>query len=274
MRRDAYIGTMVVVALAVLMAAAVTVGAQEQAPAPPAAVEAPAPPPPPGPPGPPMMAPGMPPMAGMGMMGGMGMGPGMMQGMMPHVTLNVTRDGVYLLVGHLLQKYDRNLELVKETYLPLDVAAMGRTMRECMENCPMRQGMKGPGMMQGGPMRQGQKPMASPRGRRGMQQGPGPAGPMNMMGMCPMCGAIGGLLMQTAIAAADGDTYVWGGGKLLKYDRDLNLVKEVAAKIDSAKVHAKMQEMMQYWPMMQQQAPRAGRAGARAARPRRPAPAR
>jgi hypothetical protein len=268
MRRDAHIGAMVAVALAVLMAAAFTVGAQEQAPAPPPATEAPAPP---GPPGPPMMGPGMPPMAGMGMMGGMG--PGMMQGMMPRVTLNVTRDGVYLLVGHLLQKYDRNLKLVKETYIPLDVAAIGHTMRECMENCPMQQGMRGPGMMQGGPMRQGRQPAAAPRGRRAAQRAPGRARALNMMGMCPICAAIHGLLMQTAVAVADGDTYVWAGGKLMKYDRDLNLVKQAEVKIDFAKIHEKMQEMMKYWPPMQQQAPRARRAAPRAPRPRNPAPA-
>ena len=205
----------------------------------------------------------------------MGMSYGMMHGMMmARVTLNVTPDSVYLFVGHLLQRYDRDLNLVKETYVPVDAAAMGKTMQECMENCPMRPGMRGGRMMpgggmQGGGMQSGTQPgaggMAAPRAGAGMRPGGGrrQMGMMGAMGMCPMCAAVSSVMMQTAIAVADDSTYVFAGGKVMKYDGDLNLVKEAEVKVDFAKMRAKMQEMMENFPMMGQgmQPPGGGMAG-------------
>ncbi|MGE5293654.1 MAG: hypothetical protein ACM3VT_02370 [Solirubrobacterales bacterium] len=85
---------------------------------------------------------------------------------------------------------------------------------------------------------QGQPPMGGGMGRGGM--------------MCPMCGAMGGAMLQKSIVAVEGGVIVAMGDKLVKYDADLNKVKEVALDIDFTSMQQKMQAMMQNCPMHQQ----------------------
>jgi hypothetical protein len=60
--------------------------------------------------------------------------------------------------------------------------------------------------------------------------------------MCPMhCG----MMMKKMIATSDGGVIVMAGKKLIKYDKDLNLVKEVEIKMD-------MEKMMKDCPMCQE----------------------
>lgn len=99
-------------------------------------------------------------------------------------------------------------------------------------------GPMGPGMMGQGGMGRGMM----------MQQGAG--------GMaCPLCGMVAGGMMQKTMATTDdGGVIVALGDKLIKYDGNLNKVKEITLDIDVSQMHAKMQQMMQNCPMMQQQA--------------------
>jgi hypothetical protein len=57
----------------------------------------------------------------------------------------------------------------------------------------------------------------------------GMMGQHGMMGMHPMSGMMCG---SSLVATEDGNVIVLMGNKLLKYDKDLNLVKEVEIKID------------------------------------------
>jgi hypothetical protein len=74
-----------------------------------------------------------------------------------------------------------------------------------------------------------------------------------MMGMmkeeaCPIHPMASGSM----VATSDGGVIVMMGPKLLKYDKDLNLVKEVEIKIDWAAWH---KTMMEHRKMMMQQQP-------------------
>ena len=61
----------------------------------------------------------------------------------------------------------------------------------------------------------------------------------NMMGMYPM----GGMMYGASLAATeDGGALVLMGNKLCKYDKDLNLVKEVEIKMDWEKMNKTMME--------------------------------
>ena len=83
----------------------------------------------------------------MGMMGkkGMMMGPMMMKGM--EKSMIATPDGgVIVLAGNHLVKYDKNLNVVKEADIKVDMAAMQKEMEGMMKMCSMMQdGMKGMG---------------------------------------------------------------------------------------------------------------------------------
>ncbi len=71
-----------------------------------------------------------------------------------------------------------------------------------------------------------------------------------MMGKCPMCGMMMKKMMNKEIVATnDGGVIVLAGNKLFKYDRDLNLKKEVEIKMDMEGVQKMMQEMMKNCPM-------------------------
>ncbi|MFH0753101.1 MAG: hypothetical protein V2A70_00875 [Candidatus Omnitrophota bacterium] len=78
--------------------------------------------------------------------GKMGMRPvmGMMKDMMAKSMVASSDGGVIVLVGNKLMKYDKNLALVKEVEIKIDMAAMQKDM---MKNCPMMKGtMMGAGM--------------------------------------------------------------------------------------------------------------------------------
>jgi len=72
------------------------------------------------------------------------------------------------------------------------------------------------------------------------------AKPMEMkkdMKKCMMCPMHCGMMMKKMmIATSDGGVIVMAGKKLIKYDKDLNLVKEVEIKMD-------MEKMMKDCPM-------------------------
>ena len=57
---------------------------------------------------------------------------------------------------------------------------------------------------------------------------------------------------KTMAATDDGGVIVAFGDKLIKYDSDLNKVKEVPLELDMNQMHQKMMQMMQNCPMMQQ----------------------
>ena len=66
-----------------------------------------------------------------------------------------------------------------------------------------------------------------------------------MMGMCPMASMMGQCMMQKEmVAVEDGGVIVMADNKLFKYDKALNLVKEVELKIDTKAMQEKMQQMM------------------------------
>lgn len=90
----------------------------------------------------------------------------------------------------------------------------------------------------------GQPPAGGGMGR-GMMQGQGGM-------MCPMCGAMGGAMMQKSLVQVEGGVIVAIGNKLIKYDGDLNKVKEVTLDLDISGMQQAMQQMMQNCPMHQQ----------------------
>ena len=72
-----------------------------------------------------------------------------------------------------------------------------------------------------------------------------------MMGQRPpMCPMMKGMMEKKVVATSDGGVVVLVGNKLVKYDKDLNLVKEVEIKIDMAAMQKSMMEMMKDCPMM------------------------
>lgn len=115
-----------------------------------------------------------------------------------------------------------------------------------------QQGMMGGGMG-GGMMQQGGGMMGRGMGR-GMMQGQGGMmgrGMMQQGGMpCAACGAVCGALMHESVTpTSDGGVVVSIAGKLIKYDSDLNRVKEVNLNVDWTRVHQMAQQIMQNCPM-------------------------
>ncbi len=82
------------------------------------------------------------------------------------------------------------------------------------------------GMMGGGMMNQGRM---------------GSCGPGHM-------GMMAGLMGGSMVATPDGGVVLYAGQKLMKFDKDLKLVKEVEVKIDTAALLKTMQEMWQNCP--------------------------
>ena len=79
-----------------------------------------------------------------------------------------------------------------------------------------------------------------------------------MMGMCPMHTMMcHGMMQKELVATGDGGVVVMADNKLFKYDKELNLVKEVELKIDTQAMQSKMQQMMKecqsMCPMMKTQ---------------------
>ena len=53
-----------------------------------------------------------------------------------------------------------------------------------------------------------------------------------------------GMMNKSIVATPDGGVIIVMGNKLLKYDKDLNLVKEVEIKMDMDGMHEMMKDMM------------------------------
>jgi len=63
--------------------------------------------------------------------------------------------------------------------------------------------------------------------------------------MCPMHSMMAqGMMHKEIVATQDGGVIVMYDNKLLKYDKDVNFVKEVELKIDTKAMQEKMQQMM------------------------------
>ena len=79
-----------------------------------------------------------------------------------------------------------------------------------------------------------------------MQKG----GQMYPMSNCPMCPMMCKSMMEkTLVATDDGGVILMAGCKLIKFDKDLNKVKEVPIEIDMKAMQDKMQEIMKNCPM-------------------------
>lgn len=68
--------------------------------------------------------------------------------------------------------------------------------------------------------------------------------------------AMSGMMMKhmmdkSMIATTDGGVIILIGKKLMKFDKDLNLIKEVEIKVDTKSMPMNMMEMMKDCPMMQ-----------------------
>jgi hypothetical protein len=97
-----------------------------------------------------------------------------------------------------------------------------------------------------------QQPAQPPMGR-GMGQGGMMQGPMGQGGiMCSVCGMMAGTMMQKSMVQTENGIIVAVGNKLIKYDNDLNKVKEVTVDIDMGAMRQTVQQMMQACPMCQQ----------------------
>ena len=91
-------------------------------------------------------------------------------------------------------------------------------------------GDKGMGMMGGGMM------------KGGMMDKSG------MMGMCPMMQS---MMQKQVVATSDGGIIVVAGNKITKYDKDLNVVKEVESKMGMEGMQKMMDNMKNMCPMME-----------------------
>jgi hypothetical protein len=74
----------------------------------------------------------------------------------------------------------------------------------------------------------------------------------------------GMMMNKSMVATSDGGVIVMAGNKLLKYDKDLNLQKEVELKIDPLPTGAIMDEMMKECPAIKKKMLEEGREGAEA----------
>ena len=126
---------------------------------------------------------------------------------------------------------------MKKTIILLSVAALAVVGSYVVfAEDPMGGGMMGRGM-RGGPMMDSNDMMM----QRRMMGGPmmGGYGGYGGYGMHPMSGMMGG---SSLAATEDGGAIVLIGNKLMKYDKDLNLAKEVEIKIDWEKMNKTMME--------------------------------
>ena len=95
-------------------------------------------------------------------------------------------------------------------------------------------GMTGGGMMKGDMM------------GKGMMGGK----MMGMMGNMEMHGMMMRMMEKSVVATSDGGVIVVMGNKMTKYDKDLNVVKEVEMKMDMDAMKKNMDDMMKMCPMM------------------------
>jgi hypothetical protein len=82
-----------------------------------------------------------------------------------------------------------------------------------------------------------QKEMAKPAEKDAMQ------GKHEKMGMMGIMGSMGMMMKKEMVATPDGGVIVMAGNKLLKYDKDLNLLKEVEIKMDFEGMKKTMEKM-------------------------------
>ena len=68
-----------------------------------------------------------------------------------------------------------------------------------------------------------------------------------MMGMCPMMKS---MMERSVVATSDGGVVVVMGNKLTKYDKELNVTKEVELKMDMEGMQKMMDNMKSMCPMM------------------------
>ena len=71
----------------------------------------------------------------------------------------------------------------------------------------------------------------------------------SMMDKCPMHGMMKMMMSKEMVATGDGGVIVMTGTKLMKFDKDLNLVKEAEVKMDTEGMHKMMKEMKEKCPM-------------------------
>lgn len=77
-----------------------------------------------------------------GMMGGKMMGMHMMMKMILEKSVVATEDGgIVVVAGNKITKYDKDLNVVKEAEIKMDIEAMQKNMKEMMEKCPMMKDM-------------------------------------------------------------------------------------------------------------------------------------
>ncbi len=110
-----------------------------------------------------------------------------------------------------------------------------------------RGGMMGGGMMNRGGSQQGM--MGNSRNMMPMMRGMMAQRMANSM------------TQEALVATSDGGVVVLAGGKLMKYDSALNLVKEVEVKVDYKGMQQRMEKMMESMPMMQGGMMRGGSGG-------------
>jgi len=108
---------------------------------------------------------------------------------------------------------------------------------------------KAPGMNQPG-MNQ---PGMAPGEDQGMKKG--------RMGLMPPmgCPKMHEMMNRTVVATSDGGVVVVIGDRIIKYDKDLNVVKEAEIKMDAGAMHKKMLEMKKDCPMMNTVGPDKGK---------------
>ncbi len=103
------------------------------------------------------------------------------------------------------------------------------------------------------------QPPSGTMGQTGMMgRGTGMTSQGGQMQGCAMCGMMtGAMMMKTMTATPDGGVIVAVGNRLIKYDNQLNVVKDTEMKIDTNQMFSSVQKMMENCPMckaMQQQA--------------------
>jgi hypothetical protein len=68
-----------------------------------------------------------------------------------------------------------------------------------------------------------------------------------------MCGVMtGSMMMKTMTATPDGGVIVAIGNRLIKYDNQLNVVKDTEMKIDMNQIFSSVQKMMENCPLCRQ----------------------
>jgi hypothetical protein len=93
-------------------------------------------------------------------------------------------------------------------------------------------------------------PMMEKDAKAGMMNKQAMMGQERMTGMHDMYGTMMGSMMgRSMVASEDGGVIIMMGDKLMKYDKDLNLVKEIQVEIDMDHMNALMTKMMSMYPM-------------------------